>query len=263
MATLTAASVAGCATGVIAEASLRANASVVRGGAFEHWVVSRPGSRGVLHVFIEGDGTPWIEGRYVAADPTPRNPLALRLLLDTPGPAAYIGRPCYFELRDPACGPEEWTDARFSAEVVDSMTVVIDRVLRSTEHSACALIGYSGGGALAMLVAKHLQEQCLVVTIAGVIDVDAWTRWHGYLPLSRSLNPIDSTDELRNIRQIHMLGVEDTNVPPALMRSALDRLGNAEVWQFDGFGHVCCWEDHWTEILERVDSRLAAGTQSD
>ena len=35
---------------------------------------------GALHVYIEGDGTPYVARHDFAADPTPRNPLMLRLM---------------------------------------------------------------------------------------------------------------------------------------------------------------------------------------
>ena len=43
-----------------------------------------------LHVYLGGDGTPTIAGRP-AVDPTPRNPLALRLLTLDPGAALSLG----------------------------------------------------------------------------------------------------------------------------------------------------------------------------
>src|SRR5262244_626132 len=46
-----------------------------------------------LHVYLEGDGTPWIAGRDAAVDPTPRAPVALKLMMLDPGPALLLGRP--------------------------------------------------------------------------------------------------------------------------------------------------------------------------
>jgi hypothetical protein len=46
-----------------------------------HLVYSRPGAaHAPLHVYIEHDGTPWLQGVHVAADPTPRRPLVLELM---------------------------------------------------------------------------------------------------------------------------------------------------------------------------------------
>jgi len=50
----------------------------------------------VWHVYIEGDGMPWIRRHIVATDPTPSKPLMLRLMAQDPHPAIYLGRPCYY-----------------------------------------------------------------------------------------------------------------------------------------------------------------------
>ena len=34
----------------------------------------------VLHVYLDGDGTPWKRNRWIAEDPTARNPLILELM---------------------------------------------------------------------------------------------------------------------------------------------------------------------------------------
>ena len=48
------------------------------------------------------------------------------------------------------------------------------------------LIGYSGGGTLAWLMASRIPETTRVVTIAANLDIDEWTRIHGDSPLSGS-----------------------------------------------------------------------------
>src|SRR5262252_7711648 len=48
-----------------------------------------------LDVYLEGDGTPWTDGRHAAVDPTPRSPLALELMARDPQAALLLGRPCY------------------------------------------------------------------------------------------------------------------------------------------------------------------------
>src|SRR5215468_1612802 len=59
------------------------DASRVEGDGFAHVVfrpaTPRPNGGRVLHVYLDGDGTPWEYGRP-AADPTPRDPLVLRLM---------------------------------------------------------------------------------------------------------------------------------------------------------------------------------------
>ena len=73
------------------------SSEVIKGKRFDHKVFHRRGSngRGGIHVYIEGDGSPWVNGgATVAANPTPRNPLALQLMATSPYNSVYVGRPC-------------------------------------------------------------------------------------------------------------------------------------------------------------------------
>jgi pimeloyl-ACP methyl ester carboxylesterase len=57
------------------------------------------------------------------------------------------------------------------------------------DNNLVLLIGHSGG-ALAILLAARVPQVVAVVTIAGNLDTDVWTKLHGYLRLQGSLNPI-------------------------------------------------------------------------
>ena len=56
---------------------------IITGTIFRHVVYRKKddpsGKR--LHIYVGSDGRPWIDGRTPAADPTPINPLALRLMV--------------------------------------------------------------------------------------------------------------------------------------------------------------------------------------
>jgi hypothetical protein len=93
---------------------------VVPGVVHSHVVYEKSGTTqshaGRLLVFLEGDGTPWgSSGMQPADDPTTRNPLALRLMLQTSDAAIYVARPCYQSLIDAQCSAERWTSGRYSA----------------------------------------------------------------------------------------------------------------------------------------------------
>jgi hypothetical protein len=113
-------------------ASLGLQKQTVLGTRFFHRLYrnNRPSPTAVLHVYIEGDGLPWLLPDLVAPDPTPRNPLMLQLLGQDLGPAIYLGRPCYFGYaKTPPCSAWWWTDGRFAPEVVHSMAVVLSRII--------------------------------------------------------------------------------------------------------------------------------------
>jgi hypothetical protein len=110
---------------------------------------ARAGQSGALHVYIEGDGRPFLEPTTVAFDPTPRDPLMLRLMALDPAPSVYLGRPCYFGLdHDRGCNPAYWTVRRFAPEVVDSLAAALRSEAARSAARSIELYGHSGGGTL-------------------------------------------------------------------------------------------------------------------
>src|SRR5262245_38592820 len=131
---------------------------IVQGTAFQHVVFLRTGEPSTtLHVYLDGDGTPWRRGRP-APDPTPTNPLVLDLMALDRAPSVYVGRPCYHGLADaPGCSSILWTAERYSAAIVSSMEAAVREVMRRSGAERLAWMGYSGGGTLAALPAPRLR----------------------------------------------------------------------------------------------------------
>jgi predicted alpha/beta hydrolase family esterase len=246
----------GCASPTSKIESLARRAGLVReiidGASFRHVVFTQRGvAEGNWTVYLEGDGLPWVNGRIPATDPTTRNPLALHLMLQGDAPAIYVGRPCYHQIEDDACSWQLWTQARYSESVVSSMVAAIDRKLQALNAERATLVGYSGGGTLAVLVAERLAKVERVVTIAANLDTDAWTTHHGYLPLTESLNPASSR-HAHAFEEIHLQGKNDAIVPIETTVSYFDRFPNARRITLDGFDHVCCWKERWPQLLSQL-----------
>lgn len=209
-------------------------------------------SHAPLTVFLEGDGLPWEDGMRPSEDPTTRQPVALELLKRTPGRVGYITRPCYHELRDEKCTADRWTGGRYSEEIVAAMAAAVDDAARRANASEVVLIGYSGGGVLAVLIAERLTNVRAVITIAANLDIDAWTRHHGYLRLSESLNPSLSVREHRWV-EMHYQGARDTEVPPATTQAYFERYSSARREAIADYGHVCCWLKAWPKLIEQSE----------
>jgi hypothetical protein len=234
-------------------------ASVIQGAQFRHEIfASSQRVDEALYVFIEGDGSPWADDGTVAArDPTPLRPLALELAARTPHSVLYLGRPCYFHAHtDTACSPDLWTSARYSRQIVDSMAAATNRYAASGGFAHVILIGYSGGGALAILMAPQVPATRAVITIAANLDVASWVRLHGYLPLQGSLDPATQPPLSSSIEQRHLIGGRDANVPESLNARYLQTLGADRIWRYPTFDHVCCWVQQWPAILQRIEREL-------
>lgn len=227
---------------------------VVQGAGFSHVAYFKEGSgvsHAALHVYLEGDGTPWLRKGLAAADPTPRNPLMLDLMSLDPATAIYLGRPCYLgQNEDLSCSSNLWTDGRYSEAVVASMVAALERL--SVNYTSMTLLGYSGGGTLAMLIAERQPRVMTVVTVAANLDTDRWSDLHQQQRLRDSLNPASSPPLNRRIRQFHFAGDKDDNVPPSLVRDAIFRQQGAIFKAFPSQDHSCCWKDVWAEILREV-----------
>ncbi|MCB1744644.1 MAG: alpha/beta hydrolase [Gammaproteobacteria bacterium] len=254
---------------VAPESGLRALAArhemrreAVMGTEFAHVVYrSRPAAgavdraretRRALHVYLEGDGRPWLRRHRTAADPTPREPLMLRLMALDPGPALYLGRPCYHgHHRDRGCEAALWTEARYSRRVVDSMRAALLRL--APADRPLVLLGHSGGGTLAVLIARELSSVRAVLTLGGNLDVADWVRRHGYTPLADSLDPARLPALRSELRQLHVVGADDDNIDPAAVARFAARQPAARFLKVPGQGHDCCWQALWPSLLETLD----------
>jgi dienelactone hydrolase len=155
---------------------------------------------------------------------------------------------------DAACTPRIWTSDRYSQSVVESMAAALNRFAADHGYRHTVLVGYSGGGSLAMLMAPHIASITAVVTIAANLDVAAWTRWHDYLPLSGSLDPATQAPLAASIRQLHLVGGRDANVPESINDRFFSTLRPEQLLRFPGFDHVCCWVEQWADILPLIDA---------
>lgn len=209
-----------------------------------------------LTIYIEGDGFAWISETQPSNNPTPLNPLALRLALShTEGNVAYLARPCqYVDAELQKCASRYWTDSRFAPEIINSANIAIDVLKRQFGAADLTLIGYSGGAAIASLLAARRDDVRRLVTVAGNLDHEDWTRFHRIHPLTGSLNPVDEIDALRHVEQIHFAGGVDTVMPPELIGRFLKHFSENSapkaLYVIPGFDHGCCWADDWFRLWQ-------------
>ncbi|WP_449242179.1 alpha/beta hydrolase family protein [Desulfovibrio sp.] len=213
----------------------------------------------VVHIYIEGDGVAYSTRTTPSPDPTPITPTALLLARrDTAPAAAYLGRPCQYVTGD-ACSRECWTTGRFSATVLLGMNALMDAAMRQTGARRAVLIGFSGGGAVAALLAEERTDVAALVTVCGNLDPAVWTAMHGVTPLHGSLNPADRAERLSSLPQTHFLGEKDANITRRVTDSFVSRLkpgAPVAVRVEPGLGHGGeAWAEAWPALL--AGARLA------
>ena len=212
----------------------------------------------ILTIYIEGDGLAWTSKYRRSPDPTPNNPLALKLALRHPaGNAAYLARPCQYITNTHArnCSAKYWSSHRFAPEVIAASNEAITVLKARLQAKELILVGYSGGGAVAALITARRDDVKRLITVAGNLDHNAWTQRHNISQLDGSLNPADAWQVLVEIPQTHFVGANDKIIESAIARSYQRRFPlnkQPQINIIDGVDHHCCWPDRWGEILNKA-----------
>jgi hypothetical protein len=202
----------------------------------------------VLRVYLEGDGAAWWAQRIPPIDPTPRTSVAMPLALsDAHDAVAYLARPCQFltDLQRQSCPVGWWTTQRWGEAVVARADQALTRLREVSGAQALVLVGHSGGGTLAVLLAARRQDVRCVVTLASPLDTRTWLQVQGLPDLPGSLNPADLPEQVTRFAQVHLQGAEDRVVPPASLGRYGARL-RADQWSvLTGVGHSREWVTQW------------------
>lgn len=208
------------------------------------------GQADIWNVYIEGDGAAWPTPFHPPADPTPTEPLALYLADQDGAPGVvYLGRPCQYlpAVARADCPAGYWLGQRFSAQVVAGYQQWLDRFRQRTGAQGFRLIGYSGGGVLAVLLAAQRSDVVQVLTVASPLDLSAWVAHHDLSVLTGSLDPAQQ-EVGRLAGAVHFVGELDRVVPPDIVRRFSARHGGM-VQVVKGYDHVCCWSKDWRRLL--------------
>lgn len=201
-------------------------------------------------VFVEGDGTPWQTARQIAIDPSPRSPLLLNWFLTADIPAVYLGRPCYFAVDDDQCSAYWYTHGRYSKRVVVSM---VDALQQQLPAESLILVGHSGGGTLAMLMAERMDNVSMVVTIAGNLNVAAWAEYHQYSPLIGSLDPTIDLMFERPVYQVHYYSLYDEVIKADWIKAFAVKQTNVTLVEVPVEDHSAGWSLYQGEIMTLIE----------
>ncbi len=207
-----------------------------------------------ISIYIEGDGRAWETKYRLSDDPTPSNPVALKLAaVDPADNIAYIARPGQYSLFGfPECDSKYWSGSRFASEVIGSMDRVIDILKEKSGAKYLELVGYSGGGAIAVLVAARRRDVVALRTVAGNLNTNAFCTYHHVSQLDGSMDPLDVAQEISLLPQRHFVGLKDLVVPEFITRSFVRQEGARgydRITIVEGVTHTRGWQERWKELL--------------
>lgn len=236
------------------EANIPTSFSTIRG----YHKPFKPSAK-TLRIYLEGDGNAWADRFTPSNDPTPKkNITGFELALSDPSPnVTYLARPCQFNTSK-KCNYHYWTDARFNKKIVSAISEAIDTLKDKGSFKSIELVGFSGGGSIAILLAEHREDINHITTVASVLDHKAWTKWHKVSPLTHSLNPASKAPQLTSIKQTHICGTSDTIVPCALTKNAIDyhyapaTQNPIQFLKLKGMKHSSPWHENWPKILQKI-----------
>ena len=152
-----------------------------------------------VRIYIEGDG-----------HPTPEHPVALELAERDSAPnVVYVSRPCQYVWCDECRNPALWQEERFHEDIIEEMRALIVHIAHKYQTSTVDLIGYDGGGTIALLLATKLPIN-QVITVGGILDTQSYAKDHNII--LNGLNPADFKDVLADVKQVHYIGGRDTDI---------------------------------------------------
>lgn len=198
-------------------------------------------------VYIEGDGRAWQSKFRPSVNPTPLYAEGLALALaDTSDNVVYLARPCQF-ISSANCTAADWTSGRFAPKLLAVYMDLFDS-WRRAGATDFELVGYSGGGTMALLLAQQRHDIARVISVAGVLDTNEWTTQHNVSPLTASLNPADRQAK-QAVNLVHICGDNDRTVPCTLFADELTRWQAKKI--IAASEHHCCYAAAVQDFLRR------------
>lgn len=210
-----------------------------------------------LRIYIEGDGRAWMRRGLPSMDPTPRNRLVHQLMLnDAYTDIAYLGRPCQFFLTSD-CNRHFWTFGRYDKIIIENMNSAISSLKQTHNYKNIELIGYSGGATIALLLTTTRDDITSIRTVAGNLEPKFLNKLHKVSPMPSAMSPIQFSDTLEKIPQIHFYGTRDSVVPKAVSEHYINAFKDKRCLKSKGVTnatHMDGWNENWKKLLEEKPS---------
>ncbi len=199
-----------------------------------------------LTVVIEGDGYAWVNRNTLSDNPTPRDPVGLRIATSLKD-AVYLARPCqYVEAKN--CTARVWSVDRFNRDmVIRSYMDALQKLKERTGAESFHLIGFSGGAYIALVLAGKRTDIEDVTSVAGVLDPKAWTDFHDISPLALDFDIKTLILAAQYVPFRHVCSTEDDVVPCSLAQDFIRKsegfgVHNHSLITYEDEGHGSLWQ---------------------
>lgn len=176
-------------------------------------------------LYIEGDGPLWLMNEQtvyepmVAHNPTPVNPVALHLATHDNAPNKfYMARPCQYmrghrPTEERGCSSNLWREDRYGPVVIDVMNRAIDNIKKRYGITTFELVGFEGGGVIALAIAAQRDDVRNVRTVAAPLDHWLLTEEMKIPPFAGSENAAAFAAKVAHVPQHHFFGHLGESVP--------------------------------------------------
>ncbi len=184
---------------------------------FAVWEKETVQKNDILRFYIEGDGTP-----------NPKNPTALKLAeKDTHPNIIVLTRPCQYVQEDVCKNPAIWGQERYHPEIMNEMEELTTFLIQKHQAKGIEFVAYDGGAPVAFNLAARLGGTKKIITVAGILDIDAYTQKNGLAPMPNAENAaVQKKFVIAQIPQIHYVGSNDTKTTRRMAERFVSRLQN-------------------------------------
>ncbi len=206
-----------------------------------------------LHIYIEGDGLAWLNRTTPSKNPTPTDSVTKDLAMNDLSNAAilYLARPCQYLPKEEIvnCDQKYWTSHRLAPEVIHSLNSAISMAKEITKTKQVSIIGFSGGGGAAALVAAMRDDVKFLGSVAGLLDHTNWVKKLKFTPLYGSLDAITYIDKIKHIPQKHIASNKDKVIKPIANKNFCEQLPPLSCESINNLNHNGDWYKVWDYSL--------------
>ena len=228
---------------------------IIETSNYQLWALS-PATKAsdTLRIYIEGDGRAWLRRGVASTDPTPRNRLVHRLMLQDSKPdIAYLARPCQFVMNH-NCTQESWTFGRYNKDALKALNAAVSVLKDKHHYKKLELVGYSGGATMALLIAANRKDVISIRTVAGNLSPEYTNRLHKVSPMPAALNPENYAPELSMLPQIHFYGEQDRVIRGDIAQhyqKQFTHKGCIQITAVIKASHSRHWSTAWPQLLDK------------